>query len=324
MSHEPLHIFFERPYPSANAVVLLGPAPVLVDPGFGSDVPQLLAWLGANEVNAAELACVVNTHYHSDHVGGNHVLQQQYECKVAAHAHDAAIVNGRHIDACAARWLRQPVEAYVVNRSLNEGDTVDTGAAEWRVLHSPGHTHGHISLFEPRTGVLIVGDAVHAADVGWLNPTLEGADCLARSIDTIDRLRALAPALALSGHGPAIGEPDKAFHSARRRFERWVADPEASAWHAAKRILAYAAMIEGGIDRDNLMPYLTVSPWIHDFARVPFGTTPAAFAKTLLEDMLRSGGVVWREGRLVATALHTPQDPSWPRTPSLPSHWDDK
>ena len=83
-------------------------------------------------------------------------------------------------------------------------------------------------------------------------------------------------------------------------------------------------MIEGGIDRDHLMPYLIASPWIQEFARIPFGTTPTAFAETLLEEMVRSGGVAWREGQLVATAPHTPPDPSWPRTPILPSQWDDQ
>ena len=37
--------FFQRPYPSANSVLLHGPRPVLVDTGFGADVPDLLAWL---------------------------------------------------------------------------------------------------------------------------------------------------------------------------------------------------------------------------------------------------------------------------------------
>ena len=315
------HVFFERPYPSANAVLLLGPTPVLVDPGFGSDVPALLEWLAANSVEADKLGCVVNTHYHSDHVGGNHALQLHYGLEVAAHAYDAAMVNSRDVNACAAQWLRQPVEGYAVTRSLNEGDTIVTGNAEWRVLHTPGHTKGHISLFEPTTRVLIAGDAVHANDVGWLNPVLEGVDSLVRSIETIDRLRALAPSVSLSGHGPATIDPETAFQSARGRFERWLADPEASAWHAAKRILAYAAIIEGGIDRDQILTYLTESPWVIDFARSLFATTPIAFAKTLLADMLRSGGVVWRDRRLVAAVLHTPTDPSWPRSPTVPSQW---
>jgi glyoxylase-like metal-dependent hydrolase (beta-lactamase superfamily II) len=58
---------------------LHGPAPVLVDPGFGSEVPDLMKRLAANSVRPEELALVVNTHYPSDHVGGNYALQNEYE-----------------------------------------------------------------------------------------------------------------------------------------------------------------------------------------------------------------------------------------------------
>ncbi|HEY4216791.1 MAG TPA: MBL fold metallo-hydrolase [Gemmatimonadaceae bacterium] len=319
--HQPLHAFFERPYPSANAILLHGPASVLVDPGFGSDIIDLETWLTNGGVPPDQLALVVNTHYHSDHVGGNHVLQQQYGVAVAAHAHDADMINRRDPNACAAEWLRQPVESYTVDRSLTEGDTIDTGAAVWQVLHTPGHTVGHISLFEPTSGVLIVGDAVHAADVGWLNPVLEGAHSLTRSLETIERLQALEPRLALSGHGAAIVDPASAFRTGRGRFERWLSDPEGMAWHAAKRILAYALMIEGGMDADDVAPYLEASQWVHDFAKSPFATTPANFAELLLQELLRSRGARWESDRLVATAPHTPTDPSWPRSAVSPSDW---
>ena len=42
--------FFQRPYPSANAVLLHGPAPVLVDTGFGADIDGLLDWLRAEGI----------------------------------------------------------------------------------------------------------------------------------------------------------------------------------------------------------------------------------------------------------------------------------
>lgn len=320
-STAPLHVFLERPYPSANAILLQGPAPVLVDPGFGSGITDLESQLADNGLTPDQLALVVNTHYHSDHVGGNHALQEQYGVVVAAHAHDAEMINRRDPAACAAEWLRQPVESYAVDRPLEEGDSIDTGAATWQVLHTPGHTVGHISLFEPTTGVLIVGDAVHATDVGWLNPVLEGTDSLTRSIETLERLQSLAPRLALSGHGPAIVDPPAAFRTARNRFERWRSDPEGMAWHAAKRILAYALMIEGGMDAKNVAPYLEASPWVHDFAIAPFATTSTQFGEMLVQELLRSRGARWENDRLVASAPHTRTDPSWPRSAVRTSRW---
>lgn len=321
-ARENLYTFFERPYPSANAILLRGTAPVLVDPGFGSDFPALAGWLLDLGVFPEHLALIVNTHYHSDHVGGNHTLQQRYGIDVAAHVHDALMVNRRDANACAAEWLRQPVESYVVNRPLREGDVIDTGMAQWEVIHTPGHTVGHISLYERTRGVLIAGDTAHASDVGWLNFAIEGVDSLTRSIESVVRLNALAPTIALSGHGPAIADPKAAFASALRRFERWRSDPEAAAWHAAKRIFAFAMMIEGGIPADRVAPYLATSPWVHSFAEAPFAITPLAFADALTDEMLRSGAATWRKDRLIARAPHTPTDARWPRSATVPSMWE--
>jgi glyoxylase-like metal-dependent hydrolase (beta-lactamase superfamily II) len=85
---------------------------------------------------------IVNTHYHSDHVGGHHALQGEYGLEIAGHPHDAELVNRRDPDTGAAEWLRQPIESYRVNRPLQDGDTIETGAASWHVLHTPGHTRG--------------------------------------------------------------------------------------------------------------------------------------------------------------------------------------
>lgn len=313
--------FFERPYPSANAILLLGPAPILVDPGFGSDVQSLIAWLRDQGVAPEELALVVNTHYHSDHVGGNHILQTEFGATIAAHAIDAGIVNRRDLAACAAVWLRQPVEAYDVKRSLNEGDVLDTGETKWQVLHTPGHTRGHVSLFDPVARVLIGGDVVHATDVGWLNPYGEGADTLEVSLGTLDRIASLAPNVILSGHGPAVVDPQAALGSAVRRLTRWRTDPEGAAWHAAKRIFAYALMIENGMSRDEVAPYLAASPWMHDLAAAPFNMPPVDFATLLVETMLKAKAIDWRGGRLTARSAHVAPPRGWSVGPTEPAMW---
>jgi hypothetical protein len=167
-------VFFKRRYPSANSVLLHGPSPVLVDTGFGSDADVLEQWLRAQGVAPDRLSLIVNTHHRSDHVGGNFRLQSRYGIPIAAHRLEAALVNARDPEACRARWLDQPVEPYQVQRPLLEGDVIDTGALRWEVLHTPGHTLGHVSLYAKSKKLLLLGDALHGDDVGWLNPHKEG------------------------------------------------------------------------------------------------------------------------------------------------------
>jgi hydroxyacylglutathione hydrolase len=69
--------FAERPFPSANTVVIAGSKPVLVDTGYGSDLRRTESLLVERGIDPAGLSLMVNTHYHSDHVGGNAGLQRR-------------------------------------------------------------------------------------------------------------------------------------------------------------------------------------------------------------------------------------------------------
>src|SRR5579875_3923092 len=85
--------FFERPYPSANMVLIRGKHPILVDTGFGSDLGITEQMIREAGVAPERLSLIVNTHYHVDHTGGNHGLQQQYHVPIAAHCWEAVLVN---------------------------------------------------------------------------------------------------------------------------------------------------------------------------------------------------------------------------------------
>ena len=217
--------FFRRSFPSANAILLNGPRPVLVDPGFGSDTPSLIAWLHAQATPPERLALIVNTHFDCDHVGANHVLAGHYVLPIAAHHIEATAVNARDPAACRARYLHQPVEPYRIAWALRDGDVIDTGAARWTVLHTPGHTAGHISLHAPDHGLLISGDTVHSDDLGWIDATQP--DMLDAAAATLQRLAALPVRCAWSGHGPATQDPGAAISEATRRLQAWRQKPQA-------------------------------------------------------------------------------------------------
>ncbi len=301
--------FFERPYPSANSVLLTGPNPVLVDTGFGADAPALLGWLAAEGVVLDRLR-VLNTHAHSDHVGGNAALQR-HGVPVAGLA---PVVAGDR-DACRAWWLQQPVEAYQVSHILQGGEVVDTGTAQWQVLATPGHTPDHVSLYAD--GVLVLGDALHAADLGWLDPRYPAA--LDWTEATLDRLAQLPARAGYSGHGPGITDVPAALGRARRRVQSWRADPARIAWHACKRIFAHALMLTDGVDAAGLERFAG-APWVRDHAAL-LGFEPEAFIPALLAEAVRADAVAWRDGRLRAVAVHAVPGAGWARGPVDPAQW---
>lgn len=321
--HQPdwLH-FIRRKLPSANSVLIRSSRPVLIDTGFGSDLPETERLLRAAGVPPERLQLIINTHYHCDHVGGNSGLQRRYELPVAAHEHDAAIINRRDPDACRAAWLDQPVEPYHVDRPLSDGDEIDAGEVVLQVVHTPGHTLGHIALYELTHGIVITGDLVQADDTAWINIFNEGGpDALERTLASLDRLARLPLRRAYSGHTPVVHNPLAAIDDARRRYEKWQAEPQKLAWHACKRIFAYALIVYDGMPAAEIAPYLVRCPWFCDYGRHYFGLEPEAFVQPLLEEMVRARAAAWHDGRLVALAPHTPPPAHWPSGPTRPADW---
>ncbi|MFD9721721.1 MBL fold metallo-hydrolase [Streptomyces sp. NPDC059076] len=88
-----------------------------------------------------------------------------------------------------------------ITRQLEEGDTIDLGDRQLRVLHLPGHTPGSIGLYDEERRVLFSGDVLYDDE---LLDTLAGSD-IGQYIATMKRLRRLDIDLVHAGHGASFG-----------------------------------------------------------------------------------------------------------------------
>ncbi|ALE75080.1 Hydroxyacylglutathione hydrolase [Pseudonocardia sp. Ae168_Ps1] len=303
-----------RPFPDANLLLLPGPEPALVDTGFVGHAEQTRAWAEAEA--GTRIATVVNTHWHADHVGGNAALQAT-GAQIAAGAPDADAVARRDPGCCMAEYLDQPVSPYTVDRSLEDDEMLRLGEVEWQVVHTPGHTRGHLSLWQPEERLLVVGDALSDHDVGWVSTALDGPDAAAIAKASLERLDGLHPRVLLPAHGRIPDDPAAALANAHRRAQRLVDDPQGAVWYAARRIFGYALMIRGGIPLPELQDYLLARAWITDTATQLDRSAPDVVDE-LVTTMRRSGAVVEQDGRLWAAAEYVPVDPTaldqpWPR-----------
>jgi glyoxylase-like metal-dependent hydrolase (beta-lactamase superfamily II) len=319
-----------RPFPDANLLLLHGRQPALVDSGFVAHAQDTAAWTRAP---AGQVALVVNTHWHADHVGGNGLLQAS-GAGIAASAPDAVAVARRDPGCCLAEYLDQPVSPYTVDAPLDDGQVLRLGDADWEVVRTPGHTPGHLSLWQPEEGLLVVGDALSDYDVGWVNLALDGPDVAVTALASLQRLADLAPQVLLPAHGPIPSDPAAAFAAALARAQRLVDDPAGAVWYGARRIFAFALMIRDGIPTDEVERYLHARAWLADAARL-LRRSPEALAAELVDTMLASGAIVLRDRRLHAAAEHTrvaagslrvPFPRAWPpaapTTEGVPLHQD--
>lgn len=319
--HESHLIFFERKFPSANMILIKDQLPTLIDTGFGSDTKSTEELIKEVGVSPDKIHLIVNTHYHSDHVGGNYYLQKNYGIPIAAHKWEADLINTCDPEACSAEWLDQPVEPYRVNIKLADNDEISTGSRTLRVLHTPGHTLGHISLYEPEEEILICGDLFHKNDIGWINIFREGVTSLQRSLESLDRLSLLPIQHAYSGHGPQIENPKVAIDTARKRLEKWLSMPEKISWHACKRIFAYTLIIKNGLLKEEINNYLLKCGWFQDFARYSFQYQPEEFVQILIDEMIRSGAANWNNNQFIASTPHQAPQKEWINKNIKPNDW---
>lgn len=129
----------------------------VVDPGGEAD--RILLVLAQHKLT---LKYIVNTHGHFDHVGANKKLKEVTGAQIIIHRSDAPMLS-RLADS-AASWGLSADDSPAPDRMVEDGDAVSFGNITLKVIHTPGHTQGGISLFTDNC--VFVGDTLFAGSVG--------------------------------------------------------------------------------------------------------------------------------------------------------------
>lgn len=174
----------------------------VIDPG--GPVGAVIDFL---ENHHLTLRWIINTHGHADHIAGNGELQKKYGAPVWIHEADRGMLTSPR--ANLSFFLGEQVISPDAALILNEGETVSCGAVRLKVLATPGHTPGGISLYGE--DLVFTGDALFYESVGRTD--LPGGDhqCLLENIRT-KLLTLPSETTVLPGHGDAtrIGHEQQA------------------------------------------------------------------------------------------------------------------
>jgi glyoxylase-like metal-dependent hydrolase (beta-lactamase superfamily II) len=164
----------------------------VIDPGDEADkILQLVADLDLN------VKTIINTHGHFDHVSANKGIHTATNAPILIHALDAPMLE--QISASAANWGLSAEDSPPPDRTINDGDTISFGQITLKVMHTPGHTPGGVSLFTD--GHVFVGDTLFAGSIGRTD--FPGGDFATLKSSIQDKLFALGDDVRVyTGHGP--------------------------------------------------------------------------------------------------------------------------
>lgn len=170
----------------------------VIDPGDEAD--RILLTLAEAKLTVTH---IINTHGHFDHVGANRRMKQATGAPILIHALDAPMLH--LLSRSAAAWGMSAENSPPPDRTIDEGDTISVGTITFKVIHTPGHTPGGVSLHAD--GYLFVGDTLFAGSVGRTDFPGGDFDTLKSSIQ--EKLFTLGDEVQVfTGHGPetTIGE----------------------------------------------------------------------------------------------------------------------
>jgi glyoxylase-like metal-dependent hydrolase (beta-lactamase superfamily II) len=232
-----------------NVFAVVGPRGwTLIDAGLAGSAARIRDW-AEEHVRREPPEAIVLTHAHFDHIGALEALRAEWNVPVYAHRDELAYVTGDRaypppdpsvgggmMARMSTLYPRGPIRLGSAPRELPADGTVPS-LPDWRWIHTPGHSAGHVSFFREADRTLIVGDAFCTTKqesffaVATQRPEMHGPPAYFTTDwdaarDSVQRLAALRPAVVAPGHGqPMAGEETtEALRELAARFDE-VARP---------------------------------------------------------------------------------------------------
>jgi len=184
---------------------------ICIDPG--DEAERIAAALDEHDL---ELQAITLTHAHLDHVGGVAALKElRPEADIIIHREDEPLYlalpeQPAWIGIPRSRWAALRFnfsEPPKIDKYWTDGETYRVGELVFKIIHCPGHTPGHVVLFEEKERKIFVGDCLFAGSIGRTDLPGGSSEQLMDSL--LNRIVPLGDDVEVySGHGPmtTIGE----------------------------------------------------------------------------------------------------------------------
>jgi glyoxylase-like metal-dependent hydrolase (beta-lactamase superfamily II) len=290
----------ERGWLSSNNVVLFAKGATVIDSGYGAHAQQTVA-LVEHALQGWPFERLVNTHCHSDHMGGNAALQRRFRCRTSIPAGEAPLIDRWDERELILSAADQRAERFSYDDTFGDGDVLAMGEYEWRVIAAPGHDTHAVMFYSQQAHVLISGDALWENGFGAVFAQLFGRDtALAETRLTLERIAALDCDIVIPGHGRPFGDVGAALERAFSRLKGYEEDITRLARHVVKVLFTFAMLEKRSMPLAEVPAYLERVAILAEINRGYLKMAPAAFSDWLIADLERVGALERRGSAVVA------------------------
>lgn len=291
----------ERGWLSANSILgYEGEQAILIDSGYVSHATQTVE-LVRHALAGRQLTQLINTHSHSDHIGGNAALLSAFGCEIRVPAGMHATIAEWDENALLLSPLGQQGARFQHHGLLHAGDEFSMGGLNWQALAVPGHDMDALAYYNPERRILISGDALWENGFGVIFPELLGeADGIAHTRSTLAMLSNLPVDIVIPGHGSPFTAVDAAFERAFQRLDYFANALDKLAWHAIKVIVSFGMLERRSLPAQDFPDFVLGLPFAIDVNARYLNLAPDELVSRLERELLQLNALRREDSRLVA------------------------
>ena len=218
-----LHVdlkWFPQPYPPNVFLIKEGGVGAMIDSGFSDDdsYNTRIKFLEAH--SDTKIKYIVLTHHHYDHASGAHRLREATGAQIVVHRDEVSWLlnpdnetgdmeipeDQKEAREQAKKWRLEAAKA-TPDIVVDDGHVLEIGALHLKLVHTPGHTAGHLCMLIPEEKLLFAGDNVLGVGTAAIAPPPHGD--MEQYVASLKKMQALDAELLAPGHGPLVKEPNR-------------------------------------------------------------------------------------------------------------------
>ena len=293
--------FIERGYLNANHFVYRADKPALIDTAYMADFDDTRTQILSLGVKLTEISLIISTHSHSDHIGGNKFIQDESGCDIAIHRIGKHFIDTHDDWATWWRYYGHEAEFFTANRALEDGDTIDIGPYQFRVVYTPGHASDGIVLYNRKEKILLSSDTLWENDMPGMTLRVEGSTALFRFEESLEKIKELDVRMVYPGHGRPFDTVDEAIARSQNKIRTYLKNKELIGLDLLKRITIYTLLMHKGFHQDHFFDHLMQTHWFKETIELYFDGNYRDMYGQVMAGFLNRGIVKIENNLLVTT-----------------------